>query len=443
MVFYWIKKNGLKQFQWYNNQDFRDNVGEDETFLTGLISALNSVAEIYLEHSKIRFISFSNHEVFIQTTKIGDFLVLITKRGISVDIVTEFFDLVRQSFWKYDAGIDHVNSTQETKIKKKFRPIIRRLAKKYQVPPSNITEKINRMDKSDEDSSRSLKKIKEKSSMFNRAMGEDAGRPSMSLYGDRQETKNEMKKIVKNLHKMQSKMHAYEYISRNVGHALNNTFTSILGNIELELMDKEEMGEDAESLEIIKKNVQKATALTTQLMNLARSLNYSEKISLADLKEMIQKPKKPKMNIEKKGKIRKGQGRILIMDDEKSLLKTIGKLLKKLGYEVEKASRGESALKIYKQHLVKNKKIDLVILDLVVEDGMGGVQTLTKLKEMDPNVMAVVSSGTMENTVMKNYQEYGFVESIQKPYNISDLSQLVKKVMKKRRKLFTLINDMK
>jgi PAS domain S-box-containing protein len=124
----------------------------------------------------------------------------------------------------------------------------------------------------------------------------------------------------------------------------------------------------------------------------------------------------------------KGQGNILIMDDLESVLQMSGRILKKLGYEPYFATDGAHAVKKYKEALESNNPFKLVILDLMVPGGMGGIETLQELKEIDPDVKAVVSSGYSNNPIMSDFQSYGFVDVIPKPYTISQVANLLNKI---------------
>jgi two-component system cell cycle sensor histidine kinase/response regulator CckA len=64
---------------------------------------------------------------------------------------------------------------------------------------------------------------------------------------------------------------------------------------------------------------------------------------------------------------------------------------------------------------------DAVILDLTVKGGMGGEETLKRLLEIDPGVLAVVSSGYSGNAVVANYREHGFATFLNKPYKLEAL----------------------
>jgi len=104
----------------------------------------------------------------------------------------------------------------------------------------------------------------------------------------------------------------------------------------------------------------------------------------------------------------KGQGRILVMDDEASLRKMTGRMLENLGYKPEFAKDGAEAIESYKKAMESEKPYDAVILDLTIPGGMGGKDAVKKLLEISPEVKAIVSSGYSDDPVLSNFQEYGF-----------------------------------
>jgi CheY-like chemotaxis protein len=99
-----------------------------------------------------------------------------------------------------------------------------------------------------------------------------------------------------------------------------------------------------------------------------------------------------------------GEGRILVMDDEAMIRKLAGELLSYLGYEVDFALDGTEAIKRYKKAINSNKPFDAVILDLTVKGGMGGKEAIQELVKIDPNVVAIVSSGYCNEVQWRGYE---------------------------------------
>lgn len=124
-----------------------------------------------------------------------------------------------------------------------------------------------------------------------------------------------------------------------------------------------------------------------------------------------------------------GKKRILIMDDEEIIRSVVGVLLQHLGYDSAFAEEGQEALTLYREAMEAGTPFDVVVLDLTIPDGMGGEETIGKLKEMDPNVTAIVSTGYAGGEIVSNYQQYGFSAVVNKPFNMQGLQEVIEKVL--------------
>jgi len=124
-----------------------------------------------------------------------------------------------------------------------------------------------------------------------------------------------------------------------------------------------------------------------------------------------------------------GYGRILLMDDEEIVRKVTGEILKVLGYEVECARDGAEAIRLYTRAMESGRPFDAVIMDLIIPGGMGGRETIKQLRELDPNVKAIVSSGYSQDPILADFAAYGFCEVLAKPFSSSTLSGVLYKVL--------------
>ena len=95
------------------------------------------------------------------------------------------------------------------------------------------------------------------------------------------------------------------------------------------------------------------------------------------------------------------------------------------------AREGAAALDLYKQEKEAGVPFDLVILDLSVPEGLGGREAIALLKAYDPDVKAIVSSGYSSDPVVLDYARYGFSGVLSKPYKISDMREILEKLIKK------------
>lgn len=136
----------------------------------------------------------------------------------------------------------------------------------------------------------------------------------------------------------------------------------------------------------------------------------------------------PKM--EDQQKLFKGKGRVLFMDDEQMIRDLACQMIRYLGYEVECVADGEEVIKLYSRVDKSKKAFDVVIMDLTVPGKMGGKKAIQKLKEIDPEVRAIVSSGYYNDPIMSNFKEYGFKGVVVKPYKIEELSKVLHEVLK-------------
>ncbi len=127
--------------------------------------------------------------------------------------------------------------------------------------------------------------------------------------------------------------------------------------------------------------------------------------------------------------ILRGNGRILLMDDEEYVRMVSIRMLKKLGYDVIAASDGEEAVSFFLKDHNAGATFDAVILDLTVKDGMGGEEAARKIKKIEPEASIIVTSGYSTDSIMADYERYGFCGVIVKPYRMKDLSNLMSQVI--------------
>ena len=125
----------------------------------------------------------------------------------------------------------------------------------------------------------------------------------------------------------------------------------------------------------------------------------------------------------------KGEGKILVMDDEEILRKVVERMLLETGYEVTCVGDGAEALIMYEKAMGSEQAFDAVIMDLTIPGGMGGKETIKKLLKIDPKAIVVVSSGYSNDPIMSSYEKYGFHGVVTKPYRIEELSRVMGQVL--------------
>ena len=116
---------------------------------------------------------------------------------------------------------------------------------------------------------------------------------------------------------------------------------------------------------------------------------------------------------------------ILLVDDEEIVLDVGAQMLEKIGYSVFKAKNGKSAVDIFREN---RERIRLVILDLAMPE-MDGESAFELLKEIQPEVKILISSGGDLADSVGDQLRYGCSGFIQKPFNISSLSRKVEEII--------------
>jgi len=123
-----------------------------------------------------------------------------------------------------------------------------------------------------------------------------------------------------------------------------------------------------------------------------------------------------------KGKI---LGKILVMDDQEIIGKAALLMLEYLEYDASFVRDGHEAVKFYIRAKESGQPFDAVILDLTVPGGMSGEEAVQELVELDPQVTAIASSAYFNDPVIMDYKRHGFRGAIVKPYDITELGNLL------------------
>ena len=124
----------------------------------------------------------------------------------------------------------------------------------------------------------------------------------------------------------------------------------------------------------------------------------------------------------------KGSGTILMVDDEEMVLDVGARVLKKLGYTVLESNHGRNAVALYKK---LQDKINLVVLDIVMPD-MGGAEVYDRLKEINPDVKVLLSSGYSIDDQAREIMERGCDGFIQKPFSLKAMSDKIAGILSRK-----------
>jgi PAS domain S-box-containing protein len=121
----------------------------------------------------------------------------------------------------------------------------------------------------------------------------------------------------------------------------------------------------------------------------------------------------------------RGSGTVLVVDDEEVVRELAARALARMGYEVLVAKGGAAAIDVVR---AKGGRIDLVVLDLSMP-GMNGQEALPLLRELEPDLKVVISSGYNEAETLGLFRGTNVSGYIQKPYTVQDLARKVKSVL--------------
>jgi PAS domain S-box-containing protein len=126
--------------------------------------------------------------------------------------------------------------------------------------------------------------------------------------------------------------------------------------------------------------------------------------------------------------------KILFMDDEESIHRIVIEFSKKIKSSAETVINGEKVLISYKKAMDEGKKFDIVIMDLTIPLGMDGKETISELLKIDPEAIAIVSSGYSNDPIMANPKEYGFKATLKKPYSFKEFRKVIAQALKESQK---------
>ncbi len=123
----------------------------------------------------------------------------------------------------------------------------------------------------------------------------------------------------------------------------------------------------------------------------------------------------------------KGEGSILVMDDEEAIRDILSNMLKHLGYTPVCARDGDEALEMLTKKFSKGSDLSAIILDLTVPGGMGGEKTVKEIRKFNTGIPVFVSSGYSEDPAISRPEEFGFSDSIRKPFQVQELADMLRR----------------
>ena len=121
--------------------------------------------------------------------------------------------------------------------------------------------------------------------------------------------------------------------------------------------------------------------------------------------------------------------RVLIMDDDEAVREMLGKMLNQLEYKVSFSVHGQEAIAKYQVAWADGNPYDVVIMDLTIPGGMGGIEAAQGILNINPTAKIIVSSGYATDPVLANYKAYGFMGIAAKPYHFSELQEVLQRTL--------------
>ncbi|MBI0583324.1 MAG: PAS domain S-box protein [Methanomassiliicoccus sp.] len=198
-----------------------------------------------------------------------------------------------------------------------------------------------------------------------------------------------------------------------LAHDLNDSLQVIMGSVSLAKEYVIPEGRMYSKLKQIESASVTARDLASQLMTSAREGH-------------------PLSTSEPSSSLVRGNGRLLLMDDDENVLEATGDLLRYLGYSVEVARDGDEARAMVKEAEEIWQSYDLAILDLSISSGVGGLEASKALTEVNPQLIMVVTSGYVSDPILLDPTGHGFAAALPKPYSAELLSSTIAKALSGR-----------
>lgn len=202
---------------------------------------------------------------------------------------------------------------------------------------------------------------------------------------------------------------------RKAAHDINNSLSSALANIQLARRSCTREKEVCRHLDDAETSILRARDYSVQLLEPLKDREESGG-AVPPVSHAHSRPR------DKKKGAAAGY-RILLMDDEDAILSATSDMLSFLGHTVTVARSGEEAIELYRKAQATDSPFDVVILDITVPGGIGAEGTLPRLREIDPGVRAIISSGYATHPLLVNFAASGFAAALIKPYGFKELEE--------------------
>jgi len=124
--------------------------------------------------------------------------------------------------------------------------------------------------------------------------------------------------------------------------------------------------------------------------------------------------------------------KVLCMDDDAAIRAFLRSSLTTLGHHPHLVSEGSEAVAVYRHAIDRGRPFDFVLLDMTIPGGMGGIETLERLREIDPNVTAIAATGYSTDLVLEEFGSHGFLASLGKPFSVDDIGEALTQARRAR-----------
>jgi CheY-like chemotaxis protein/putative methionine-R-sulfoxide reductase with GAF domain len=213
----------------------------------------------------------------------------------------------------------------------------------------------------------------------------------------------------------------------DLGHEFNNLLMNVQGNISLMLLETDTRHPNYKRLKSMEQSVQKGAEVTRKLLDSARSGGNGTTLNAfpGPLEQSADSSvEQPAGTFEKAVPVETplSSKTILIVDDEEMILNVGKKMLEKMSHNVLAASSGKEAIKLFK---AEKHIIDLVVLDMIMPE-MGGKETFERIREINPDVKILISSGYSQGENTAEILARGGSGFIQKPFTMMELAQKIR-----------------
>jgi len=126
----------------------------------------------------------------------------------------------------------------------------------------------------------------------------------------------------------------------------------------------------------------------------------------------------------------RGEGKILILDDDYCIIEVLSQMLTEIGYTSLSAMDCDKAIDLLSEPGNNDEPVLIIIVDLSVEYCTDGRRIIDILKESHPDLKSIVSSGSPRHPAMLDHVEHGYTGILKKPYTIEDLSRVLYTILK-------------